>query len=141
MSIRKVGILLLVVFAIVLPDPVSGGCWFCKKPCTKTQKNYIVDVCHRYILKSNYARVLPTKHDICCIEVRTLQSNGEGMMQCITDLLTREERLEYDVMVMLYLKRYCTQPPIPAPPHYEVKSHVMMILFRLVARAQHASVR
>ena len=140
MSIRKVGILLLVVFAIVLPDPVSGGCWFCKKPCTKTQKNYIVDVCHRYILKSNYARVLPTKHDICCIEVRTLQSNGEGM-QCIVDLLTCDQRLEYDATVMLYLKRYCTQPPFPAAPH-EVKCHVMMLtLFRLVTRAQHARVQ
>ncbi|KAG2556548.1 hypothetical protein PVAP13_8NG202401 [Panicum virgatum] len=89
MSKKKVDILLLLVFSIVSPDPVSGGCWFCKKPCTKTQRNYIW---------------------------KTLQSNGEGMMQCIVDLLTRDQWLEYDATVMLYLKRYCTQPPFPAAP-------------------------
>ena len=100
-----------------------------------------LEVCYPYILKSNRSRILPTKRDICCKEVRTLQSNGEGMMQCIVDLLTRDQRLEYDATVMLYLKRYCTQPPFPAAPH-EVKSHVMMlILFRLVTRAQHARVQ
>ncbi|PUZ44117.1 hypothetical protein GQ55_8G064400 [Panicum hallii var. hallii] len=96
-----VAFLLLLVFTTMSPDPVSGGCWFCKKPCTKTQKNYIIV-------------------DICCKEVRTLQSNGEGMMQCLVDLLARQERVEYDVTVMLYLKTYCTQPPFPVPPHHEV---------------------
>jgi hypothetical protein len=91
--------------------------------------------------KSNPSRILPTKDEICCKEVRTLQSNGEGMMQCLVDLLARQEPVEYDVTVMLYLKRYCTQPPFPVPPHHEVKKiHAMMILFRLVICAQHASI-
>jgi len=55
MSKKKVGILLLLVFAIVSPDPVSGGCWFCKKPCTKTQRNYI----WKYATPISWNRIAP----------------------------------------------------------------------------------
>jgi hypothetical protein len=122
MLIGKAVGLLLLVFAAVSLDPVNSGCFHCKGQCTKRQKNCILDVCHRYILKTNPSRVLPRKDDICCKEVRTLQTNVKGMMQCIVDLLTFEEEGEYDPTVMLYLGRYCTQPPFPTPLEVK-KSH------------------
>ncbi|KAF8730825.1 hypothetical protein HU200_016689 [Digitaria exilis] len=100
-------------------EPVNGRCCFGKN-CTKRQKNYIIDVCYPYILKQNPSSILPRKDDICCKEVRILQTNVKGMMQCIVDLFTPEDEAEYDIQVMLYLGRYCTQPPFPTPP-YEVK--------------------
>ncbi|KAG0522128.1 hypothetical protein BDA96_07G010300 [Sorghum bicolor] len=104
---KKVAILFLVVLAAICSlDTVISGC--CSKTCTDKQKNYILQVCGHYIMASNTRR-LPPKSDPCCAAVRTLQSHGEGMMQCVIDLLTHAESEQYNATVMLYLKRYCTQ--------------------------------
>ncbi|KAJ1275123.1 hypothetical protein BS78_05G112500 [Paspalum vaginatum] len=131
----KVAVPLLLLFAAISLGPVSAGCCF-RKPCTVRQKDHIVDTCRPYILKTDH-RVLPRKTDLCCREVRTLQSMGEGMMQCVVDLLTDHERAELDVTVVLYLKRYCTQPSSPAPPN-EVRPCVDD-LFNHISPQQHAS--
>lgn len=129
MSSGKAAVLLLLVCATISLEPVSGGCGLCPKPkppCTETQKNYIVrNVCNRFVLSSNPSRILPTYDDRCCQSVRTLQSGGVGMMQCLVDLLTASERGIYDVSAMLNLKTHCTQLPssstAPVLPENEVK--------------------
>ena len=117
---KKVAILFLVVVlaAISSLDTVTSGC--CGKTCTDKQKNYILQVCGPYIMASNTRR-LPPKSDPCCASVRTLQSHGEGMMQCVIDRLTNAESGQYNATVMLYLKRYCTQRSSFALPSAEVK--------------------
>ncbi|CAD6246384.1 unnamed protein product [Miscanthus lutarioriparius] len=65
-------------------------------------------------------RRLPLKNDPCCAAMRTLQSHGEGMMQCVIDRLTHAESGQYNATVMIYLKRYCTQCSSFALPSAEV---------------------
>ncbi|CAL4981798.1 unnamed protein product [Urochloa decumbens] len=112
----KASVLLLLVLATVPLYPVTG-CWppGCNNRCKVARKNYILSVCHPYIRISNLPRVLPTKDHLCCVEVRTLQTNSKGGMQCVVDMLTHDELGEYNVTVMLYLGRYCTHLTSAAP--------------------------
>ncbi|CAL4985161.1 unnamed protein product [Urochloa decumbens] len=66
----KASVLLLLVFTIISLDPVNAGCWppGCNNRCKVARKNYILDVCHPYILISNLPRVFPTKDHLCCVE-------------------------------------------------------------------------
>ncbi|CAL4985162.1 unnamed protein product [Urochloa decumbens] len=110
----KTAVLLLLVVTTISLDPVNG-CWLaCNNQCKVRRKNHILLVCGPYILKSNPAYP-PTKDHLCCEELRTLQTNAKGGMQCVIDMLTRDEMEEYDTTLMLNLARYCTKVPSAAP--------------------------
>lgn len=109
MLLNKVAVLLLLVFVVISLDHVCGGYCGNKCTCTNKQKKVILEACGPYIVKSHIPMRPPNTNNPCCYAVRTLQSLGEGMMQCVIDILNNTEKRQYDASKMLYIKRFCTQ--------------------------------
>ncbi|KAL6658485.1 hypothetical protein ACP70R_004071 [Stipagrostis hirtigluma subsp. patula] len=112
----KLDVLLLLVFAVVSIDAEVFG----KKPCSKEQKNHILETCTPFVLKGNPVAMLPAKNAPCCIAVRELQKSiNWQVMQCVVDRLTGQEKKEYDAPTIIHLGGWCAQPPsrvlAPAP--------------------------
>ena len=102
MLLNKVVVLLLLVFIVISVDHVSGGC--CGNKCTNKQKKGILEACGPYIVKSNIPMRPPNTNNPCCHAVRTLQSLGEGMMQCVVDILDNTEKRQYDAAKFLHIE-------------------------------------
>ena len=90
-------LLLLLVCAMVSLHPVVGG----KRPrCTEEDKAHVLKECGHYT-KHGHPKELPPKHSDCC-------KAAEGHdMQCIVDLLTNDERRDYEQAAIIALEEAC----------------------------------
>jgi len=91
-------LLLLLVCTMVSPHPVVGGN---KRPrCTEEDKAHVLKECGHYT-KHGHPKELPPKHSDCC-------KAAEGHdMQCIVDLLTEDERRDYEQAALIALRNAC----------------------------------
>ncbi|PUZ44142.1 hypothetical protein GQ55_8G066900 [Panicum hallii var. hallii] len=92
------GLLLLLVCAMVSPHLVVGGK---KRPrCTEEEKAHILKECGHYT-KHGHPKEHPPKHSPCC-------KAAEGHdMQCIVDLLSKDERRDYEQAAIIALEEAC----------------------------------
>ncbi|KAG2561009.1 hypothetical protein PVAP13_8KG134100 [Panicum virgatum] len=91
-------LLLLLVCAMVSIHPVVGGK---KRPrCTEEDNANVLKECGHYT-RHGHPKELPHKHSPCCKAV-------EGHdMQCIVDLLTKDERGDYEQAAIIALEEAC----------------------------------
>ena len=90
-------LLLLLVCAMVSLHPVVGG----KRPrCTEEDKDHVLKECGHYT-RHGHPKELPPKHSPCC---KAAESHD---MQCIVDLLTNDERRDYEQAAIIALKQAC----------------------------------
>ncbi|KAG2556584.1 hypothetical protein PVAP13_8NG186600 [Panicum virgatum] len=91
-------LLLLLVCAMVSPHPVVGGK---KRPrCTEEDKAHVLKECGHYT-RHGHPKELPPKHSPCCKAVEGLD------LQCIADLLTKDEMRDYDQGAVIDLEKTC----------------------------------
>uniref|UniRef100_A0A0D9XQW9 Bifunctional inhibitor/plant lipid transfer protein/seed storage helical domain-containing protein n=1 Tax=Leersia perrieri TaxID=77586 RepID=A0A0D9XQW9_9ORYZ len=91
----KVSFLFLLMCAIIYPHTVIGI------PCTKEQKDEILNCCKSFIKIIGSSPSLPAQSGPCCEAVRKVKDMN---MPCIVRLLKRKDRDVYSVERILHLE-------------------------------------